>query len=237
MSFDKGEQRARWMKTPPNHTLTVTMSWPQLTPWPLTSLTSHWLGLNGVCLQGFMTEKEKKRCFAVTFWYLTMQQFSNVPQLKDTYKHICALSAYMWSKSKGPVVANAWLLLLFQPFAKQSSIHHLTFPSQVCADKNDNLFSVYVSRRLHPVGDRKAKITARAYVMLSFSGTNSATKPARSSKTNLIYRHRCESGVEHFNKFFSLSISLHVCKMSENCESTHHNFQPTLKKKQQNFVY
>lgn len=45
---------------PPQHTLTLTMSWPQLTLQPLSSLTSYWLGLKRAGLRGFMAEKRRK---------------------------------------------------------------------------------------------------------------------------------------------------------------------------------
>ena len=90
MRFDRGEQRARWMITPPNHTLTVTMGWPQLTLWPFNSLTSHWLRLNSFLPTGFYdSEREEKllhcNLLAAPYRLSRNNWFWNVLQLKETH--------------------------------------------------------------------------------------------------------------------------------------------------------
>lgn len=142
MSSNKRDkkQRARWMMTPTTSTLSqVTKSWPQLTPWVLNSLTSYWLGLNRVGLQGFMAEKEKKRCFTVTFKRLKMQQLSDVLQLKDKTRVRCLIThAARWTTCFQQVLDSCYCLGLF---ATQPSIHHFTFSSPLaCWQKWSTVF-------------------------------------------------------------------------------------------------
>lgn len=113
--------------SPPHHTISVTKSWPQLTPPASFSSPSSLLtGVKWVRPAGFFS-----------FFFLRQR---NVLRFKDASRAD--------TPCRGPIVAPAWCFLLLLPFCP--SVHRLTFPARLRADKNDNLFTVIVSRQLHP---------------------------------------------------------------------------------------
>lgn len=81
------EQDGWYSPRPPNHTFTVTMGWPQLTPWPLNSLTSHWLGLNRVFAYRVLWQR-KRSCFTVTVNNAAVLKCSTVQR---NTQYVCAL--------------------------------------------------------------------------------------------------------------------------------------------------
>lgn len=120
MSSDKAEQRGRRMETSPHHTLTVTESWPQLTPSvpQQPGVPFDRGGLNRVW--GFF--QQKNLCCRIFFLSLSGRRNS---QTFGGSKTLVARQGFgSWHTE---LRTNDKLVFVAGLFAKRPSIHHLTF--------------------------------------------------------------------------------------------------------------
>lgn len=148
MRADSREQRARWMITPSNHTFAVTMAWPQLTPWPLNSLSYHWLGLKRALPAGFYdgeTERRWPRCNPwATLRSARLDRIDNAVVLKtlgcrkkqrimtELYLLVCKMT----QDGVGGDCSKIMFLVLFSHFSTDQSLS-LTFTGE----KNSNMWA------------------------------------------------------------------------------------------------
>lgn len=160
MSFAKREQRPRWMITPPNHTLTVTRSWPQLTPWPLNSLTSHWLALNRASPKGFYDgerEDMQLHCNIVAFDNAAILKRSAVKRHTTSRRFVLltqeASRGARMEQMRDPCCC-------FSLFPNSPTFTSSLFLHNYVLTKVIICFPLMLSRKLLSVGDRNAEFTA-----------------------------------------------------------------------------